>query len=579
MTKDSGRVPVVTEQAWPPVPAWVSKRDGSLVPFEADKISRALFGATERLGHPDAFLARELTDGVVHFLTTELDGALPTTAQIADLVIKVVRELGQPALAQAFEDGARTKQGVERRQQTEQEPEKLVLSYRPGDPPGALVRQCLRAYSLRTVFARDLVSAQSDGLLTLTGLEAPLELAGCVLGRPAADERPAEAIAAIHRLAGDLVAIDGPEFFLARWAVEPSEYARELCLGLRATGLRAIVNLHANTAPSWADDLATGPLFAGQRGTPEPAELAHLAEALLEELLAPDRRTLDQQRPRLRIDWHLAERDFLPGAEARLVRLVRRAVDGEAVAFTFDRPRRPLALAEGIDRRHPATLLMIAMHLSRLAEQVAGRGGGPELFLQKLGSLARLALSAAAQKRDFLRRHGTDRPALARGFLLDRARLVAAPIGLDQAVTALLGEEPAAGGRAQDLARQIMRRLQEVLQHDGRASHLDACLDGSRLAAATFLPEDEGCPWAGAATTDAKSALRTAGAVSTAVDVGTVVLIVPDQQPPNAEQAAEWLRRTWKQTDVARVRLARITARPQQLTFGSISEGSGSAAP
>ena len=31
-------------------PAWVHKRDGRLVPFEPDKISRSLFAATETLG-------------------------------------------------------------------------------------------------------------------------------------------------------------------------------------------------------------------------------------------------------------------------------------------------------------------------------------------------------------------------------------------------------------------------------------------------------------------------------------------------------------------------------------------------
>src|SRR5207248_4419519 len=88
-------------------PAWVHKRDGRLVPFEPDKISRALFAATEELGRPDAFLAHELTDGILHFLAAEVDGATPSTAQIADTAIKVVRELGQPALAQALADFAR----------------------------------------------------------------------------------------------------------------------------------------------------------------------------------------------------------------------------------------------------------------------------------------------------------------------------------------------------------------------------------------------------------------------------------------------------------------------------------------
>ncbi len=46
--------------------------------------------------------ARELTDGVLHFLSGEIDGGIPTTSQVSDIVAKIVRELGQPTLAQAF---------------------------------------------------------------------------------------------------------------------------------------------------------------------------------------------------------------------------------------------------------------------------------------------------------------------------------------------------------------------------------------------------------------------------------------------------------------------------------------------
>src|SRR5438128_3168197 len=90
-------------------PSWVYKRDGRLVPFEPDKISRALFAASETLGQPDPFLARELTDGVLHFLAAETDGDRLPTSAIAELIIKVVRELGQPALARAFADAATAK--------------------------------------------------------------------------------------------------------------------------------------------------------------------------------------------------------------------------------------------------------------------------------------------------------------------------------------------------------------------------------------------------------------------------------------------------------------------------------------
>src|ERR1700736_2891490 len=100
-------------------PAWVRKGDGRLEPFEADKISRALFAATEGLGRPDAFLARELTDGVVHFLAVESDGKVPRTAQVAELIVKVVRELGQPAVARAFQEGHDAKDEGRRVRQAE----------------------------------------------------------------------------------------------------------------------------------------------------------------------------------------------------------------------------------------------------------------------------------------------------------------------------------------------------------------------------------------------------------------------------------------------------------------------------
>ena len=59
----------VNDSLLPGPPAWVREhRDGQFVPFDADKISRALFAASESLGRTDAFLARELADGVVRFL-------------------------------------------------------------------------------------------------------------------------------------------------------------------------------------------------------------------------------------------------------------------------------------------------------------------------------------------------------------------------------------------------------------------------------------------------------------------------------------------------------------------------------
>ena len=124
--------------------AWVHKRDGRLVPFEADRISRALFAAAESLGRPDAFLARELTDSILHFLRTEACEATPTTAQIAELVVKVVRELGQPALAKAFAE-AQTRKAESGKQAEE---DHRQSDARTATPPGFPSNPSIPSYPL-----------------------------------------------------------------------------------------------------------------------------------------------------------------------------------------------------------------------------------------------------------------------------------------------------------------------------------------------------------------------------------------------------------------------------------------------
>jgi hypothetical protein len=554
--------PTVTDHppASPALPAWVKKRDGRLVPFEADKISRALFAAAESLGRPDPFLARELTDGIVHFLVSDVEGVVPTTAQIADLTVKVVRELGQPALAAAFAEGQQKKDKRLHLEPGRADPRAEIVVRLPADkPPCDAVRACLRGYTLQTVFTRDLVAAGHDGLLTLTGLEAPLELAGCVLERPSisTEGRQAggaglvETIEAARLLAGSFVALDGPEHSLALADGGDGtvvDYVRELGIGLRATGLAAVVNLNCAVPPAWADDLAEGPLFAGLQRTPEPRRLSDLADGLLDHLLrsAPN-------PDRLRVDWHLAERDFQPEGRERLLALARRAIEGAALAFTFDRPRRPVHLAEGLDRRHPAVLLAVGLHLPALVRQV-GAGGEPAVFLQKLGSLARLALAAAVQKRDFLRRHSQDRPALTRGFLLDRARLAAAPIGLSEVARAL-------GGASPDIVRQTVQTLRDVLRHDGGACRLETCLDNLREDLASGLTAWDG-------TVPVKEQLRTAGVLQGVAETGTAAVLVPEGRLPAPEQVADWLRWAWQRTEVVRVRLLRVAEPHRQLTFG-----------
>ncbi len=403
------------------------------------------------------------------------------------------------------------------------------------------------------MFARDIVAAQSDGLLTLTGLESPQELVGCVLGPPVANLAEDGVLAALEkarRFAGGVLVVDGPEYFLAHSAKGEMahKFARDLTLGLRLAGRRAVVNLNCAAPPSWAGDLAEGPLFARQRVAPASEQLAALSDGLTWEFLY-----LAASGDTVRIDWHLSAHDFMPEAAGRLLTMAELALNGAAVRFVFDHPRRPATLAEGMDRRHPAVLLTVGVHLPRLAEQ-PGADGDPARFLKKLGSLARLALSAAVQKREFLRRQERFQS----GFLLDRARLVVAPVGLDAVVRTVTGAGLCAGGL--DFGRQIVQTLRDVLRKDGALSRLDTCLDGpddfrvgdGARTAETFAGLT---PWDD--TVAPKQQLKAAGALHALAEGGTAAVILSDEARLTAKTVADVFRSAWKQTDVNRVRLLR----------------------
>ncbi len=327
----------------------------------------------------------------------------------------MVRELGQPELAQAFAQGARR----EPRSTTAAPPVSRSFTFSCDESPTAVARRLMRAYSEHAVFSRDLVSAQRDGLLLLAGLDTPRSLARAVLevvpGQPLWTD-----LAAWCAAAGQGLVVDGPE-----WQVS----APPAVLQLAALAQRSVVvNLNAAQPPSWARQRGAGPLFADEANTDMPS-------------IGPWVDAMDEARscPRLRWDWHLQAHDFtIADRRRRLGQVARHALDGRPIAFVFDRPRRPVVLAEGMDRERPAVLMEIGLDLAAFL-RLPGIAGDGEAFHQKLASLARMAVSAGAQKRKYLRRHaeGTH---LGRGFLLDRARLAVVPLGLDAIVRSLSDE-------------------------------------------------------------------------------------------------------------------------------------------
>ncbi|HEV8062249.1 MAG TPA: ATP cone domain-containing protein [Gemmataceae bacterium] len=475
----------------------VIKRDGRQVPFEADKISRALFAAGEELGRADAFLCRELTDGVLHFIGQEFAGQMPTTSAIADLVVKVVREFGHPALAQQFLTGkAPSPERTHQRTRTWGLKQVDWLARRMSarlattvpNPKAALEDYLAAHFAMSQVYAPDLLAAQADGLIHFGGHRSVQRLTATVVPHHSDPLDLVESMAAYRRATGDALILEGPDRRLwSTGAREPTAFApwcRAFHLGLGDQGCRAIVNLHRQAGSGEFAEPFSGPLFAPSSATPAYHELSQCSLELCDELLKRD-------QARVRIDWHLAEADFADENQGLLSALVQRATAGQPFCFVFDRPRRQPRLAEGISASHNAALLTVGLHLSQLARQM-GQPKSPERFLTKLVSLVRLALSAATQKRNALRRLKEDQPILARGFFLEKARLVLAPIGLDAVVGDLLSEFCCSRNPAPlAFACQILERIRATVHEDGQALLLDACIDSPLIDDAFASPLDD----------------------------------------------------------------------------------------
>jgi hypothetical protein len=383
-----------TEMTDPPgLPNWIVRPDGGREPFDAEAIFRGLFRATARLGSPDPFRARELADAVLHFLVESDPGETAGSDAIRDVTVKVTRELGQVSLAAALS----------------------AVSAPPEDwgahPP-------------------EIAVAERNGLLTRGNIDTSLKLAGSVLAPRPPDgggdgTGMAQALAAAGAHTGHFVAIDGPEFLFSDVTSREMirAWPRALGDGLRRSGLFAVVNLNCRTSPPWAIG-PSGGLFAEQAKERLARQRADACDAILGEIA---------MRPvGVRIDWHLSDADFQPEQRERLVRVCECIQKGVYLALVMDRPRRPIALAEGLDREHAAVFSVIGVRVDALARHLASTGRrGEEALIQALPALGSLARSAGNARLRWLRNHAG--PDVTRGFSLDRARLLVVPVGVSSA--------------------------------------------------------------------------------------------------------------------------------------------------
>jgi hypothetical protein len=315
---------------------------------------------------------------------------------------------------------------------------------------------------LAQVFGSDLVAAHRDGLLVLGELDALFEATGTVLG-PMKGPRSGliEGLESARQFTSRYVAIHGPEHVLAirDWAPEvvAGAYARELVAAHRAYGLNVTVNLNMAAPPAWAHDLGGGPLFAPLRQEIDDRQRSAIAACLLDAIAAIG-------EPGLRLAWHVSEDALRSDDGALLRKLVGLATRGASVCLVVDRSRRSPWLAEGLTSDDTTVLMSVGVNLSHLAERGAGDA---TQFLQRVGSLARLARAAGHAKLEYLRRHG--RASLREAFRLERSRIVVFPMGLADVISKFA--ETSGPG----FAGQVLQKLGDALVREP-PHHLGACL-------------------------------------------------------------------------------------------------------
>jgi len=466
------------------LPSWIVRPDGVREPFDAEAVFRTLFHATSQLGDPDTFRARELADAVLHFLAESEPGETAECDSLRDTVVKVVRELGHVSLAR-------------------------LLAESP-DPP------VTEDGAATDIFPPEIIAAERSGLLALGDCWHGPVLAGSVVvpQLPGGGVLPGmlQALQEARRHTGGYVAIDSPEY-LFRTSPSPGaihDWVAELREGLRRTGLRAVVNLNCRTPPAWAVT-STGGLFPPDAQAQVDSTRQRISLSLLGELAAgePDL---------IRVDWHLCDSDLHSDLRPRLLHVCARIREGATVGFVPDRPRRVVALAEGLDREHPAVVSVVGARVDGLARYLLrSMSRQEEALMRAMSSLASLARSAGNSRLRYLRANAL--AGVAPGFLLDRGRLLVVPLGLRWAVQTGMRDVADETDAQQQLLRALFGGVSQMPSL-GPPTVLDSAPPGSDLP-----PADEAAEPAMRATP--QNQLRRAASLQGDTQTGTAVILLP----------------------------------------------------
>jgi hypothetical protein len=515
------------------LPLWVRRRDGSQAPFDADRICQSLFAAAELLGNASPFLIRELSDVILHFLAQQTTSSVVDSTEIADHVCKIVREVGQPQLAKRYEE-------MQRQRSTTAEPHARKLVVRYHREPERYVSECLKAYAFEAIFSRDVSAAIHESLVSIRDFDALTTLTSLLVKTPRLVESPWWiALDDWRTCGGGPWTVESPEWLCCHPmhpAMTPHVCERLLALPTLA---RRAIELHLNVAepPPWSYANEGSPLFANGEDEAAQQERANFLDGLLERWKALEVANLPT------LAWHIHAATFDDETQLRQLRtLVRLATLGKPIRFVFDRPRKRILFSEGLDRKTPGVLSVIGLDLAAFASRPDIAHDGPTL-LKKLPSLARIAVSAANQKRQALRTLPESSP-LKQRFLIERASSVIVPYGLDAVVQAATGASLFDSPLSLQFALELLGVLRATLDQAGRGVNLDL-----RLECLALLHDS-----------DPKKRLQIEGQLHANAGAGIATLLAS----PEADDFVALLRHALDATTVARVQFQRAGNGVQQ---------------
>lgn len=440
------------------LPTFIREADGSIVPFDSEQIAHSLFAVSSLLHKPNVLLARELADSVLHFLSLEVTGEPLPRAELNELIVKVVRELGQPEIAHRFSRWDPSQPRINF------DPKEITVEFPPWTrkiwDESEISAKLLEAYFFQHIVPADLAAAVSDGYLTFSEPSCFSKLSSRVL--PQNGPLPIdtwERFQAIVRVAktSHTIVIDGLDYSFAEQRIEMEDCFHDLhrldsCF--YEANVEGSIHLNCEQPPDWSNCYSAGNLFS-ECASVSRETVRESADAILFEAF---------DLLNLSLTWHLSETDLAESGEKRLCKILERMSQRPRTPIIFDRPTRPILLGPSIQRDGLPCLVQVNLDLVRFVEML---GGGPldrEVYIKKLGSLARLARSVGYFQQDFLRNPRQFRVEMPNIDPL-HSYLDVAHLGLIESSIRVLGSR-ADEQAVLALASQSLATIQQALQGD-----------------------------------------------------------------------------------------------------------------